>query len=778
LFISLTTAQTPKTRGDRGEAGRRKPRDSGKELEPLVAERRSVPLQEALRHERLVVVGDPGAGKTTFLWRVAHALCQTRLGESPEAAQARVGIGDRTFPIFLKLVEWAQHMARHANHADAPAGEDAPAWLPHYLAGASQANCWGLDAEFFRQQLEGGLATVLLDGLDEAPDRIVRQRLSRLIESAARAYAGCRFVVTSRPAAYAGEVILPDFAHAWIDPLSDQSVDTFLTRWCHALYGEARQAPAHCQELRAALHARSEIHRMARNPVMLTALAVVHWNERRLPEQRADLYDSILRWLSRSREQRPGRATAERTLVLLQEVALAMQDDPQGRKIQVPKRWAAEKIAGELGAGPPSKETIQAAERFLDEEELDSGIVVARGSELAFWHLTFQEFLAAKAVASRLEADQRRILFSDPGRVYQPDWREVILLLAGILHEQGRAKVDWLAGTVLEAVQGSSALAHQARCAGLLGSIERDLQPLKYRVSHARYSAVLDAVRAIFDRDRSQGVPIEIRIAAADALGQAGDPRMDPKRDDYWIAIPAGKFLMGAQRQDPKGSNYDTQAFERESPVHEVGFDAYRIARYPVTVGQYRKFVEDDGYQDRRWWHSGGFGEFSQPLQWDEQVPYPSRPVVGVSWHEAEAYCAWAGYRLPTEAEWERAARGTEGRKYPWGNEPAHPSRLNFIESRIGHPTPVGIYPLGATPEGLCDMAGNVWEWCGDWHGNYAADAVSNPLGPERATARVIRGGSWGCDAKFCRAASRERSEPQYLGGDLGFRVAAVPPGR
>jgi predicted NACHT family NTPase len=142
---------------------------------------------------------------------------------------------------------------------------------------------------------------------------------------------------------------------------------------------------------------------MARNPVMLTALAVVHWNERRLPEQRADLYDSIITWLSRSREQRDGRATADRTVVLLQELALAMQDDPEGRKTQVSKRWAAESIAAELGGGPVTKDTVAAAERFLDEEEVDSGIIVGRGNELAYWHLTFQEFLAAKAIASRLD---------------------------------------------------------------------------------------------------------------------------------------------------------------------------------------------------------------------------------------------------------------------------------------------------------------------------------------------------------------------------------------
>ncbi len=563
-------------------------------------ESHAVPLHTALRNDRLVVVGDPGAGKTTFLRRVTHALCQTHSGEVPQAAQQRLGIADRTFPIFLRLSELADHLERHAHQPAAPAGDDAPAWLPHYLGAASAANAWGLSADFFRQQLEAGQCTVLLDGLDEAPDRRVRERLSRLIENVTRTYGKCRFVVTSRPAAYTGDVVLPEFAHARIDPLSDEVVEAFLGRWCQAIYvGDARSAGEHLDELLSAVRARREIRRMARNPVMLTALAVVHWNERRLPEQRADLYDSILRWLSRSREQRPGRETADRTVVVLQELALAMQDDPAGRKTQVPKRWAAEKIAAELSGGTLSKQTVDRAERFLDEEELDSGIVVGRGHEVAFWHLTFQEFMAAKAIAARLEDEQERLLFADPNKLYLPDWREVGLLLAGSLHQQGKAKVDGLVSRLLDGLGPSPSLADRARCAGLVGGLLRDLAPLDYQVSDPRYATLMDAVQAIFDRQRSQTVPIEERIAAADAMGQAGDPRIDFTREDYWASIPAGTFWMGSQKDDPQKPNYDPEMYDDEGPVHEVYLDAYRIARYPVTVGQFQRFVEDEGYEDQ-----------------------------------------------------------------------------------------------------------------------------------------------------------------------------------
>ena len=233
---------------------------------------------------------------------------------------------------------------------------------------------------------------------------------------------------------------------------------------------------------------------------------------------------------------------------------------------------------------------------------------------------------------------------------------------------------------------------------------------------------------------------------------------------------------MGAQAKKKGDPNHDSEARESEAPVHKVFLDAFRLARYPVTVEQYRKFVEDDGYAEERWWQAGGFGKFTQPDGWEDQLQYPSRPVVNVSWYEAAAYCQWAGFLLPTEAEWERAARGTDARRYPWGNINVDSSRLNYDKSGIGHPTPVGIYPLGATPEGVYDLAGNVREWCADWYGPYPANAVANPYG--YASDRVFRGGGWRLPAGYCRAAYRSGLGPTRRYDSLGFRVAPVPSGK
>jgi formylglycine-generating enzyme required for sulfatase activity len=153
-----------------------------------------------------------------------------------------------------------------------------------------------------------------------------------------------------------------------------------------------------------------------------------------------------------------------------------------------------------------------------------------------------------------------------------------------------------------------------------------------------------------------------------------------------------------------------------------------------------------------------------------------------VSWYEADAYCAWLGARserrvsLPTEAQWEYAARGEAGRKYPWGDEEPSAHHANFM-MHVGEPTPVGIYPLGATPQGVQDLSGNVWEWCVDWYGPYGAGEQTDPNGPRQGTYRVLRGGGFSNDPVFCRAAFRYYGVPGGGSDVVGFRCVVLGSG-
>jgi predicted NACHT family NTPase len=412
-------------------------------------------LKHTLAHTRRVVVGDPGSGKTTFLRRIVHLLAGDRLGISDHSAKQKLGLSRPLMPVFVSIAEWLDYVYQQRERKQGPTMPKDPQWLVHFLSAQSASREWGLDADWFKERLRAGECLLLFDGLDEAPDRQAREFATELLEAVAATWKACPILVTSRPSGYADRTVLPNFEPSHIESLNDAAVGTFLDRWSSALHPtDTRAAAEHRQELLQALNARPNIRRLARNTVMLTALAVVHCNEKRLPEQRAELYKSILLWLARSRELRPGRAGAERSLEILRKLALAMQNAEGGRKIQVTRHWAAEQIAETLprplGEGWVEGNAIALAEKFLEEEELDSGIIVRRGNELRFWHLSFQEYLAARAIGGLSEQQQRDLLLGESRRLYQPEWREVGQLLGGVLYEQGREKVDGLIKAVLD----------------------------------------------------------------------------------------------------------------------------------------------------------------------------------------------------------------------------------------------------------------------------------------------------------------------------------------
>jgi formylglycine-generating enzyme required for sulfatase activity len=766
---------------------------------PGAPDGKSIELNRALANPRLVIVGDPGSGKTTFLRRVAFSLAQEALagatqgiGPSLEeitpsemtvnSAPARFfdrlrSLFRRSFskrhtlelawaapisrpvPFLISIEDLAKHVRRCSERSGypGPAREDAAAWLIDFLTVQSHENNWGLSDKFFLARLQEGSAILLLDGLDEACDRLERETMARLCEHLTEAYSDCRIVVTTRPQAYTGQTLLRGFTETRIAPLEFASIHRFLEHWCRGLYPESPGlARSHEAELRIALHARAEIRRMASNPVMLTALAVVYWNDKRLPEQRAELYDAILIWLARSREKRPGRPKAELCLAFLAQLALEMQSHADGRQLRVSNGWAAEKLAPRLW-DVPQDERFQRALRFVEEEQADSGIIVSRGGDLKFWHLTFQEHLAACAIAGLGEAKQKELLLGSE-RIYRPEWREVALLLAGILHvKQGRDKVDGLVGAILERLSDNAALAQQARCAGLLGAMVRDLQPLGYQPKDPRFPIVLDAALGVFDK-RAAAIPFDVRLEAAEALGAAGDPRLEIETR---VTISGGEFRMGVE----EAASLDAR--DAGGPLHTVHLDGFTIGRYPVTVAEFSHFIEDDGYKEQRWWVNGGYGKYDVPEGWEQQIEHPNRPVVGVSWFEAAAYCAWAGGRLPTEAEWERAARGWEG-VYPQLSSCTEGLEWN----QLGHPTPVGLYPEANTLEGLCDMIGSVRQWCADWYGPYQIGTQHNPRGPKYGEFKVLRGGSWLLIPRLARVSDRDGSGPADRGPWNGFRCA------
>ena len=228
--------------------------------------------------------------------------------------------------------------------------------------------------------------------------------------------------------------------------------------------------------------------------------------------------------------------------------------------------------------------------------------------------------------------------------------------------------------------------------------------------------------------------------------------------DDVPMAsIPAGEFWMGMDGMI---------GLEDERPRHRVWLDAYAMDLYEVTTIRYARFLSATG----------------RPLPWlwesvDLSI-HAERPVIGVDWQDADAYCRWAGKRLPTEAEWERAARGTDERRFPWGNQAPTADLANHaLGSRFSYSQalmPVGHYEKGKSPAGLYDMAGNVWEWVQDWYGAiyYEKSPEKNPTGPGQGTFKVLRGGSWSELPKYLLTYGRFKLPPDTRNAYTGFRCA------
>jgi len=258
--------------------------------------------------------------------------------------------------------------------------------------------------------------------------------------------------------------------------------------------------------------------------------------------------------------------------------------------------------------------------------------------------------------------------------------------------------------------------------------------------------------------------------------------RMSPNpRLPEMAPIPAGRFLMGSDnRRDP-------DAWDRELPQHRVYLAAYRIAKTPITVAQFKTFVRATRYKTAAekegwaWEWTGSKWEKVRGAYWahprgprSDVNRKAGHPVTCVAWRDAVEFCKWANVRLPTEAEWEKAARGADGRIYPWGNDPPDERRCNF-NLNVGDTTPVGQYPAGASPYGVLDMSGNVWEWTSTLFRDYPYDASDGREDPGADRRRVLRGGAFFSARRNVRSAYRHGSLIDYRYHGLGFRV--VSPG-
>ncbi len=512
----------------------------------------------------------------------------------------------------------------------------------------------------------------------------------------------------------------------------------------------------------AHLGERPDVTALTGNPMLLTAMCVIYGEGKRLPQDRAELYDRVIDNVLHNRYPGdPVQIAAVRNRLSV--VAHGMHDGTG---------------LGEQRATPRAEATFDELDRVLQAymdkrsyvEEGFVGAVAARedlltrtglllprdGGRAGFYHLSFQEFLAAERIG---DLDDERLFEVFVGRGAVPEWQNTLSFLFGtrLVKSTSPERSIRLLERLVEKVGPD-----EVGLSVVVGDCLQILLGRGIRLRPELEGKFKELCLAAIERE----VAVRARLQLALTLGHLGDPRIvtDLRDRRGYVEIPAGKYTVGNDRR-----KFDLKK-------------GFLIGRYPVTNSQYRLFVEEKGYEESKWWSKEGLewlkgASVREPGLWRHgKWNGPNQPVVGVSFWEAEAFSRWVGGRLPEEYEWESAARGPKGLEHPWGDN-WEDGICNSDEAGLEMTSPVGMFRGSRSLAfGLEDMAGNVWEWSRSFHESEEPAAPRKARASTRTDWRVLRGGSLYGSRKGARAAYRDSDPPVSRSSSVGFRVVCSSP--
>ncbi len=627
---------------------------------------------------------------------------------------------------------------------------------------------------------------LLLDALDEVADPQAQRRVVAEINRLRAAYGeGNQIIVTCRIAGFPRT--LNGYRQLEVQALTEAQIARFVHNW-FADTADPQERERRIDGLLRGLGRSPGMRLLATNPLLLSLIALLYERDWRLPERRVELYEEAVKLLIADWDKLRGisrqpRLLPEQKQHILTQLAACFH--AAGRRV-VEDEQLREYLTAVLpgcGGSLPNPDTV------LEELMAHTGLLRQKSrSSYDFVHLTFQEFLTARACQARGEGIQ---LLDRTGDTW---WREVIRLYAGLerdataLLQALRERDLFLAAGCLADCKPLATEAFREVAAVIVGDLQQRLQDERQRQAAADALAELtawDTTSFLTAAVAAAEAQPAVALAALLALARAADKAvLEPLLADMGrilrllhgqlpqvapalrpriltlletlghplVFVPAGEFSMGSEESAD------------ERPVHRVFLTEYWIDQFPVTNAQFAQFVQATGYQAQ--------GEWLSAFQPGKE----RHPVVNVTWDDACAYAKWCGKHLPTEAQWEKAARGTDGRRYPWGNT-WDGNKCNVSGRGT---TPVGTYPEGASPYGCQDMASNVLEWVADWYdpNYYGIGPRENPPGPAVGDRRVARGGSWGLSrgCHSARAASRSRVGVSRVRGLIGWRLACLSP--
>lgn len=782
-------------------------------VEGIVSE--SIPLsvlQVVIQEQSLVLLGDPGGGKSTFVNFLAHCLAAHAL--EPEKGWLehlngwQVEDGD-LLPIPVTLRDFARYFSEKI-----PAKAE-PKHLWEFIRSRLEAQNLTFVADAIAKKLETGKAIVLLDGLDEVPTQAQRVFVRDAVGIFAKRYQRSRFLVTCRILSYQPpEMDKPDLRLTEMPTFEIARFDeTKIKGFVEAWYAELARLGTIKGEEQKGLTARlaeavqrPDLKRLAPNPLLLTVMALVHTHKGRLPDARALLYEEtvdILLWrweqIKLGGEDNAPRLRqylleAGRTDVDLKRVlwelayrahAMSEPSNNNDNLADITEHHIIKALAKLKIDITHPKGDLNWAQRLVELMKVRAGLLLERQRGIfTFPHRTFQEYLTGAHLASQTNfATETAVLAQND----TPHWREVALYAAGKL-VYVNADVSKALSLVAELCPATTPKEDTSwHLAWLGGDILREIGIARSRDSELGRDLFTRAQTRLKDLLEGNHLSARERALAGDTLAALGDTRFDPaawslpKEENLgFIHIPSGEFIMGSDGFD-----------DNEKPQHNVTLPDYWMAKYPVTVAQFRSFVEDANYTD-----------FDKDALADPE----NRPVRYVTWYDALAYAEWlneqlsgfskqknsqdafwkgiAGGKLnvtlPSEAEWEKAACGTDGRIYPWENE-FDKNKVNNHETGIGTTSAVGAFLSGASPYGLLDMSGNLWEWTRTILDPFKS-SYPYKVDDGRETdffskffSRALRGGAFNSPRYYVRCAYRGRGLPNYGNNDRGFRVVVVP---
>ncbi len=764
------------------------------------------------RYDYILLNGAPGSGKTTLLRHLALAFAN---GEVKEKLDWQ---GDPLLPILVPLRNFGEFLRNHRKEFPAPA----PMSLLTYIQDHFTKNALALTPDFFRQRLENGKCLVLLDALDEEIDVELRILVAQHITSFIDRYRPRknRFVLSSRPKGY-DEVAeyLPRPIICTIQPLASDGRAKLVRNLCRALERDPARAEKDAAELLAEIPRKDRVDELSRNPLFCTTIVLVSkYRGATLPERRVDIFkeivDLLLGFWDTSRydvAEAFQLATDDGTGRAFRDVGEAVE--AKHRALAHLAYWMQQQGRAET----PEQDALAQLETFFRDREGEknvpdkwargflviahqrSGLFIEGAPNLYnFSHSNFREYLAATELVKEPDRAFVQKVLEHIGEA----WWEETILLAMALKELGDPRRKLLMDEMLQ--RGHLLMAGKAA----VDMSDRLAAPLR--------DEIVTKLRTLM---QSIQTPLKDRAAAGEILDALG---WLPDDLDAFVFVPGagnrrglvelngseklGGFGVGTDPTDPSNSTNPRLLGERE----------FWIAKYPVTCSQYQRFIDAGGYENEKYWRDQrgvdekgraksigdeaskwlqqAGGAERRPRYWDNpRFHRAGYPVIGVTWYEASAYCAWlaeqgrrqkdeggnfilhpSSFRLPTEAEWVRAAGGEENERYAWdkpgestGKLPDEKrkeivlARANVKENELGGTTPVAMYPDGVrvTEKGdkIWDLAGNVWEWTStidkdDW--------------------TWTRGGSWYQDISWSRVSARY-SWTRHGTHDHGFRVFA-----